>query len=85
MPDEITDLQSVMRVIEVLLEEFAAEASIWHRSLIPNALLNLAVNRMLVEETRRSTAAILYRLAELIADGARPQGSDAFALNGHDA
>ena len=85
MPDEITDLQSVMRVIEVLLEEFAAEASIRQRSVIPNALLNLAVNRMLVEETPRSTAAILYRLAELIADGARPHGSDAFALNGHDA
>jgi len=40
---------------------------------------------MLSEESPGSAAAILYRLAELIADGARPHDSEAFPLNGHDA
>jgi hypothetical protein len=77
----IADLQSVMQMIDVLLEEVSCQ----HRALIPNALLNLAVERMLAEQAPKSAAAILYRLAELIVDGQRPKGSNAFPLTGNDA
>jgi hypothetical protein len=83
--DELADLQTVMRLIDVVVEEFVAEAPLRQRALVPNALLNLAVERILSEEPPGSAAMILYRLAELITDGARPRGSEAFALNGHDA
>ena len=83
--DELADLQTVMRLIDVVIEEVVAEASLRQRALVPNALLNLAVERMLAKETPGSAAAILYRLAELITGGARPRGSEAYSLNGHDA
>ena len=85
LADEIADLQTAMRLIDVLLEEVAAAAPPAQRALIPNALLNLAVERILAEEAAGSAATILYRLAELIAEGKRPRGSDAFPLNRHDA
>jgi len=83
--DQVADLQTVMRLIDVVLEEVSAAAPPGHQALIPNALLNLAIDRILAEETPGAAATILYRLAELLADGKRPQGSDAFPLNGHDA
>jgi hypothetical protein len=81
----IAELQTVMQLISVVLEEVAATAPFGHRQLVPNALLNLAVERMLAALAPRSTAAILYRLADLIAAGARPAGSAAFSLTNHDA
>jgi hypothetical protein len=83
--DQAADLQTVMRLIDVVVEEVVAETSLRQRALVSNALLNLAVERMLAEELPGSAAAILYRMAELIADGARPHDSEAFPLNGHDA
>ncbi len=74
-----------MRLIDAVLEEVSAAAPPGHQALIPNALLNLAIDRILAEETPGAAATILYRLAELLADGKRPQGSNAFPLNGHDA
>lgn len=85
LADEIADLQTVMRLIDVLLEEISAAAPPAQRALIPNALLNLAVERILAEEAAGPAATILYRLAELITEGERPRGSDAFPLNRHDA
>ncbi len=43
MAEEIADLQTVMRLIDVLLEEVSAATAPGQRALIPNALLNLAV------------------------------------------
>ena len=83
--DQLADLQTVMRLIDVLVEEIVAGTPLRQRALVPNALLNLAVERMLAEESATSAAAIFYRLAELISDGAKPHGSVAFPLNGHDA
>jgi hypothetical protein len=78
---DIADLQTVMRLINVLLEEVSTAVSVQRRSLIPNALLNLAAERLLSEETPGSVAAILYQLADLIAQGRRPEGQDAFPLS----
>jgi hypothetical protein len=52
---------------------------------VPNALLNLAIERILAEEGRAATATILLRLADLVASGQRPEGTRGFALTGHDA
>jgi hypothetical protein len=82
---EIAELQTVMRLIDVLLEEVSTTAPPGQRALIPNALLNLAVEHMLAEQTPGSAATILYRLAELIASGTQPHGCDAFPLNGQNA
>ena len=78
---DVTELQTVM----CLLDGVSATASPDHRLLMPNALLNLAVERMLADQTAASIATILYRLADLIANGERPEGSNAFPLSGHDA
>jgi hypothetical protein len=78
---DVADLQTVMRLINVLLEEVSTAVSRQHRALIPNALLNLAAERMLAEDRPESVAAILYRLADLIAQGRRPEGRDAFPLS----
>jgi hypothetical protein len=78
---DIADLQTVMRLINALLEEVSAAVSLQNRALIPNALLNLAVERMLAEEAQASVAAILRRLADLIDDGKRPEGRGAFPLS----
>src|ERR1700759_1227334 len=83
--DELTDLQTVRRLIDVVVEEIVAGTPLRQRALVPNALLSLAVERMLAEESASSGAPLLYRLAELISGGANPHGSVAFPLNGHDA
>ena len=83
--DEITELQTVMRLIDLLLEEASATLAPGRLLLMPNALLNLAVERMLAAQNAESIATILYRLADLIANGDRPEGSRAFPLTGHDA
>ncbi len=85
LAEEIADFQTVMRLIDVLLEEVSAAAPPGQRALIPNALLNLAVERIVSEQAPGPAATILYRLAELIATGKRPYASDAFPLSGHDA
>jgi hypothetical protein len=85
MAEEIAELQTVMRLIDVLLEEVSAATAPGQRALIPNALLNLAVERILAERAPGPAATILYRFADLIAEGKRPLGSDAFPLSGHDA
>jgi hypothetical protein len=41
--EELADLQTVMRLIDVVVEEFVAEAPLRQRALVANALLNLAV------------------------------------------
>jgi trans-aconitate methyltransferase len=82
---DIIELQTVMRVIDALLDEAVAAMPPDHLPLLPNALLNLAIERMLAARTPASIATILYRLADLIGAGERPEGSHAFPLTGHDA
>ena len=55
------------------------------RILLANALLNLAVERILAAEGAAATSGILQRLADLIRSGEQPAGRDGFRLNGHDA
>jgi hypothetical protein len=81
----IAELRAVMRLMDGRLDEVVAALPARRRPLVPNALLNLAVERILAEEGQEATAAILQRLAELVASGQRPEGSQGFALSGRDA
>jgi hypothetical protein len=79
------DLQTVMRSIDDSLIDLIAEDPDYYQPLVPNALLNLATERILEAEGPIVTARILQRLAELIRSGAHPEGDTAFRLTGNDA
>jgi hypothetical protein len=83
--NEIADLQSVMRLIEDRLADIAAAIPERNRPLVSNALLNLAIERILAAEGPALTGEMLHRLADLIRAGEKPEGDDAFRLTGYDA
>lgn len=82
---EIAALQDVMRQLDDLLPDILVQLLPSHRALLPNALLNLAVNHILVEEGAPATAAMLQRLAALVGAGDSPSGGEGYLLNGADA
>ena len=62
---EVAQLQSAMSVIQSSLRAIPPS----QREYIANALLNLAVGRMVKEEGAPRTANILLRLGDVVADG----------------
>jgi hypothetical protein len=82
---EVADLQSVMRLIEDRLADIAAAIPERKRPLVSNALLNLAIERILATEGPATAGDILQRIADLIHAGEKPKGDDAFRLTGYDA
>ncbi len=62
---EVAQLQSVMQRIQCMLHDVPAA----QREYIANALLNLAVARMLKQEGNMQTASILARLGDVVASG----------------
>ena len=82
---EIARLQEVMRLIQDRLDDFIARMPARQRPLVPNALLNLAVERVLAVEGAPASARNLQRLADLMHNGDQPNGAVAFRLTGHDA
>ena len=82
---EIADLQAVMQEIADRLPDIAAALPPHRRPLVANALLNLAIERILAAEGAVVTAAMLQRLTELIRNGEQPEDGVGFRLNGHDA
>jgi hypothetical protein len=83
--DVVADLQAVMQWINDGMTETLSAVPEPQRPLIPNALLNLAVERVLDSEGPAMTARILHRLGDLVVSGLRPHGADAIPLVGHDA
>lgn len=65
---EIAQLQSVMHRIQSSLRD----VPLAQREYIANALLNLAVSRMVKEEGRGLTASILLRLGDVVASSESP-------------
>lgn len=63
----IANMQAVMCQIDDRPVELSLAVPRRRRSLLPNALLNLATQRILAERGANGTAAILYWLAELVA------------------
>jgi len=82
---EVAALREVMQTVEDWLPDILIALPPAHRPLMPNALLNLAVNQILSEEGGVATASILQRLAALILAGDRPAAADGFRLMGDDA
>lgn len=73
---EVAQLQSVMERIQRMLHD----VPLAQREYIANALLNLAVSRMLKEEGRSLTASILMRLGDVVANGKPPARDSAVDL-----
>jgi len=82
---EIAALQTVMQVIQDGLDDTVALMPPHRRALVPNALLNIAIERILTQEGTAVAAGMLRRLADLIQSGEQPSGAEAFRLTGHDA
>ena len=61
---DMADLQSVMRLIDDRLDDIVAAIPERKRPLVANALLNLAIERLLTAEGPAAAASILRRLAE---------------------
>lgn len=59
---QLAQLQAVMQRIQAALHDIPAV----ERGYLGNALLNLAVNRILCEEGSRRTASILMRLSDAV-------------------
>lgn len=62
---EVAQLQLVMQRIQFTLRDVPAS----QREYIANALLNLAVSRMLRESGHSQTASILQRLGDVVGNG----------------
>lgn len=69
---EVAQLQAVMHRIQCMLHDVPQV----QREYIANALLNLAVARMLKEEGHTQTASILIRLGDVVASGDAPPSPD---------
>ena len=82
---EIAALQTVMQLIEDRLDDIIAQVPVHQRTLVPNALLNVAIAQILMAEGASVSAGILQRLADLIETGEQPRGARGFRLTGHDA
>jgi hypothetical protein len=62
---EVAQLQSVMQRIQHSLRDIPGE----QREYVANALLNLAVSRMVREEGKARTLSILQRLGDVVDSG----------------
>lgn len=80
--DRIADLQHLMCELQDLLE---AEPDLVAHPCFGNALMNLAVNKILDDEGPQKTATILLRMANAVSSGAQPEGTLAVRLNDVDA
>ena len=78
---EVAQLQTIMSHIQSALHEIPAR----QRSYIANALLNVAVARMIREEGDARTSTLLMRLSDVVADGARAEPSAPIDLSRRDS
>jgi hypothetical protein len=81
----VDELQAVMCLIDDRLARLVQTLPHRYRRLTSNAMLNLAVNRLIAVEGPQRASTILYRLADLVASRRQPHGTEAFPLTGHDA
>jgi hypothetical protein len=73
---EVAQLQSVMQRIQLSLRDIPSE----QREYVANALLNLAVSRLVREEGRARTLSILQRLGDVV-DSSEPAPPSARAVD----
>jgi hypothetical protein len=78
---EVAQLQTIMSHIQAALHDIPAR----QRSYIANALLNLAVARMIKEEGGARTSTLLMRLSDVVAEGGRAEPSAPIDLSRTDS
>lgn len=81
----ISALENTMDVLEEKLPMVLEETPLHLRGSFDNALLNLAVNRIIAMEGEEVTSNILWRLADVISSGVKPTPGDPIDLTGYDA
>ena len=64
--------ERAMEILEAALPATVEAAGPAIRARFNNALLNVAVNRILAEEGAATTATILWRIADALSAGAKP-------------
>jgi len=80
----IRQTEAAMDALEALLPDTLAVAPEATRATFNNALLNIAVNRIVAMEGAATTAGILWRLTEAVASGRRPHPGRPVDLSGLD-
>jgi hypothetical protein len=80
----ISALESTMDVLEEQIP-VVFDQTPHLRASFDNALLNLAVNRIIAMEGEQVTSSILWRLADVIASGIKPTSDEPVELTGYDA
>ena len=78
---EVAQLQNIMSHIQSALHDIPTR----QRTYIANALLNLAVARMIKEEGGARTSTLLMRLSDVVADGRTPAPSAPIDLSSRDS
>lgn len=81
----ISALESTMDVLEEKISTVFDQTPHHLRASFDNALLNLAVNRIIAMEGEQVTSSILWRLADVIASGVKPTLEEPVELTGYDA
>jgi hypothetical protein len=81
----ISALESTMDVLEEQIPVVFDQTPHHLRASFDNALLNLAVNRIIAMEGEQVTSSILWRLADVIASGIKPTSDEPVELTGYDA
>ncbi|MDA9999212.1 hypothetical protein N9E70_00850 [bacterium] len=81
----ISALDSAMHVLEEKILTVFEQTPLDLRASFDNALLNLAVNRIIAMEGEQVTSGILWRLADVIASGVKPTIEEPVELTGYDA
>jgi len=81
----ISALDSAMHVLEEKILTVFEQTPLDLRANFDNALLNLAVNRIIAMEGEQVTSGILWRLADVIASGVKPTIEEPVELTGYDA
>ncbi|MEM8768689.1 MAG: hypothetical protein AAGE43_14675 [Pseudomonadota bacterium] len=64
--------ERAMELLEAALPATVEAAGPAIKARFNNALLNVAVNRILAEEGASTTATILWRIADALSEGAKP-------------
>ena len=81
----ISALDSAMHVLEEKIPIVFDQTPFHLRASFDNALLNLAVNRIIAMEGEQVTSGILLRLADVITSGVKPTIEEPVELTGYDA
>jgi hypothetical protein len=81
----IAALENTMHVLEEKIPTVFDQTPQHLRASFDNALLNLAVNRIIAMEGEQVTSGILWRLADVIASGVKPTFDEPVELTGYDA